>query len=310
MSRRVLLSWSSGKDSAWTLHTLRKDRAVEVIGLLTTINTTHQRVAMHSTRLAIVEAQARAAGLPLHVVPLPWPCSNDAYERALRAAIDDGVRSGATHIAFGDLFLEDIRAYRVTQLEGSGLEPLFPIWREPTGPLARRMIDAGVEAVLTCVDPRKLPRSFAGRTFDHDLLDDLPSGVDPCGENGEFHTCVLGGPMFREPIGASVGEVVERDGFCFADLIPTGSSRFSTVTCVPVYSARHGLSTQVPVGLDEGLRHESSVHCDELVSLPKSWLTSRVGNLAPRKVVELDRALVAALGIDVTRLGNGAHGPV
>ena len=219
MSRRVLLSWSSGKDSAWTLHILRKDLDVKVIGLLTTVNTTHGRDAMHSTRLTILEAQARAVGLPLHVIPLPWPCSNEVYERAMRGAIEDGLKEGATHVAFGDLFLEDIRAYRIKQLEGSGLEPLFPIWHEPTESLARRMIAEGLEAVLTCVDPKKLPRSFAGRKFDHAFLDELPEGVDPCGENGEFHTCVLAGPMFREPLRATVGEVLERDGFCFADLM-------------------------------------------------------------------------------------------
>ncbi len=220
MSRRVLLSWSSGKDSAWTLKVLREDPEVEVVGLLTTVNTTHSRVAMHSTRQAILEAQARAVGLPLHIIELPWPCTNEVYERAMRGAIEDGLRKGATHVAFGDLFLEDIRAYRVKQLAGSGLAPLFPIWHEPTGPLARRMVDAGVEAVLTCVDPKKLPGSFVGRRFDHALLDELPEGVDPCGENGEFHTCVLAGPMFRERLSASVGEIVERDGFCFADLVP------------------------------------------------------------------------------------------
>jgi uncharacterized protein (TIGR00290 family) len=198
---------------------LRKDPDVEVVGLLTTVNITHGRAAVHSTRLTIVEAQARAVGLPLHVIPLPWPCPNEAYERAMRGAIEDGLKSGATHVAFGDLFLEDIRAYRIKQLEGSGLEPLFPIWHEPTGPLARCMIDAGVEAVITCVDPRKLSPSCAGRKFDHLFLDKLPQGVDPCGENGEFHTCVLAGPMFREPLHATVGEVVERDEFYFADLL-------------------------------------------------------------------------------------------
>jgi uncharacterized protein (TIGR00290 family) len=220
MTRRVLVSWSSGKDSAWTLHVLRKNPEVELVGLLTTVNTTHGRVAMHATRLALLEAQARAVGLPLHVIPLPWPCSNEVYERAMRGAIEDGRKRGATHIAFGDLFLEDIRAYRIKQLEGSGLEPLFPIWHEPTGSLARCMIDSGVEAVLTCVDPKRLSQSFAGRKFDHGFLDDLPEGVDPCGENGEFHTCVLAGPMFRERLHAAVGEIVERDGFYFADVVP------------------------------------------------------------------------------------------
>lgn len=219
MSRRVLLSWSSGKDSAWAMQVLREDPDVEIAGLLTTVNTTHDRVAMHATRRAILEAQARAVGLPLHVIPLQWPCSNEVYECAMRATIESAVDNGMTHIAFGDLFLEDIRAYRCRQLEGSGLEPLFPIWHEPTQLLARRMIDAGVEAFLTCVDPRKLSRSFAGRKFDHALLNDLPEGVDPCGENGEFHTCILAGPMLREPPPAAVGEVVERDGFYFADLV-------------------------------------------------------------------------------------------
>jgi len=214
------LSWSSGKDSAWTLHMLRQDPNVEVVGLLTTVNTIHGRVAMHSTRLTIVAAQARAVGLPLHIIPLPWPCSNEGYERAMRGAIEDGLERGVTHLAFGDLFLEDIRAYRIRQLEGCGLEPLFPLWHEPTRALARRMIDAGVEAVLACVDPNRLSRSFDGRRFDHTLLEELPESVDPCGENGEFHTCVLAGPMFREPVRAAVGEVVERDGFYFADLVP------------------------------------------------------------------------------------------
>ena len=220
MPRRVLLSWSSGKDSAWTLHVLRQDPDVDVAGLLTTVNTTFDRVAMHSTRRAILEAQARAAGLPLDVIPLPWPCPNEVYERAMRDAVASALDRGVTHVAFGDLFLEDIRAYREEQLEGTGLAPLFPLWHEPTAPLAQRMIDAGVEAYLTCVDPRKVPPSFAGRRFDRALLADLPVGVDPCGENGEFHTCVLDGPMFQHPVTAAPGGIVERDGFCFADLVP------------------------------------------------------------------------------------------
>lgn len=220
MKQRVVLSWSSGKDSAWSLHVLRQDPEVEVIGLLTTVNATHARVAMHSTRLALAKAQADAVGLPLQVIPLPWPCPNEVYEREMRSAVVDALARGATHIAFGDLFLEDIRAYRIRQLEGSGLQPLFPLWGEPTAALARRMLDAGLVAIVTCVDPRQLSATFAGRTFDHAMLADLPAGVDPCGENGEFHTCVLAGPMFRAPIRANVGAVVERDGFCFADLIP------------------------------------------------------------------------------------------
>jgi uncharacterized protein (TIGR00290 family) len=222
--RRVFLSWSSGKDSAWALHVLQRDPGVEVVGLMTTVNTSHARVAMHSTRRAILEAQARAVALPLHVISLPWPCPNEVYESAMRGAIQSARQRGATHVAFGDLFLEDVRAYRIRQLEGSGLEPLFPIWHEPTEPLARRMIDAGIEAVLTCVDPKQLPRSFAGRKFDHQLLDDLPEHVDPCGENGEFHTCVLAGPMLRARLRATAGEVVERDGFYFADLVLDAST--------------------------------------------------------------------------------------
>ena len=224
MSRRVVLSWSSGKDSAWTLQVLRGKTGVDVVGLLTTVNTTQGRVAMHSTRRVILEAQARAVGLPLRVIPLPWPCSNEVYERAMRAEFESAVKEGVTHIAFGDLFLEDVRAYRCKQLEGTGLEPLFPIWHEPTEPLARRMIDAGLQAFLTCIDPKRLPRTFAGRQFDHAFLNDLPQDVDPCGENGEFHTCVVAGPMFRHPVLVVPGEIVERDGFCFTDLVPLVAS--------------------------------------------------------------------------------------
>ena len=224
MSRHVLPSWSSGKDSAWTLQVLRETPDVEVVGLLTTVITTRGRVAMHSTRRAIVEAQAQAAGLPLYVIPLPWPCSNELYGREMRAAIEAALSRHITHVAFGDLFLEDIRAYRCKQPEGTGIEPLFPLWHEPTEPLARRMIDAGVEAFLTCVDPKRLSRSFADRKFDHAFLDELPVGVDPCGENGEFHTCVLAGPMLRQPVPADVGQVVERDGFFFADLVPVAAT--------------------------------------------------------------------------------------
>ena len=219
-SRRVLLSWSSGKDSAWTLHQLRQQPDVELVGLLTTVNVTHERVAMHATRRTILQMQARAAGLPLHVIELPWPCADDIYEARMYEAIASAQKHRVTHIAFGDLFLEDIRDYRCRQLEGTGIEPLFPIWHEPTGPLARRIVDAEVEAYVSCVDPKQLPACFAGRRYDHAFLDELPDGVDPCGENGEFHTCVLAGPMFDEVLSASVGEIVMRDGFCFADLVP------------------------------------------------------------------------------------------
>ena len=217
--RRVLLSWSSGKDSAWALHMLNLQYPGAVQALLTTVNETVNRVAMHAVRRDVLEAQARAAGLPLVVVPIPHPCPNEVYEARMRVAVADAVAAGFTHAAFGDLFLEDVRKYREDRLAGSGLEPLFPIWKtKPTADLARDMIEAGLQARLTCVDPRKLDRSFAGREFDLSLLEDLPSEVDPCGENGEFHSFAFSGPMFTDAIQLTVGEIVDRDGFVFADL--------------------------------------------------------------------------------------------
>jgi len=197
---------------------LRQERDVEVAGLLTTLNAAFDRVAMHSTRRALLEAQAAAAGLPLFSVPLPWPCTNEQYEAAMRIACDGALARGVEAIAFGDLFLEDIRRYREEKLAGTGLKPLFPVWGLDTRALAEEMITGGLRARLVCVDPKKLPAEFAGREFDEELLRDLPVGVDPCGENGEFHTAVYAGPMFREPIAIESGEVVERDGFVFADV--------------------------------------------------------------------------------------------
>jgi uncharacterized protein (TIGR00290 family) len=218
--RKALVSWSSGKDSAWTLHVLRHNLEYEVVGLLTTFNSNFDRVAMHAVRRELVEAQARSAGLPLIAVPLPWPCSNADYERALRGALQSQHAAGVEAIAFGDLFLADIRVYREAQLQGSGLAPIFPLWQLPTAELAREMISAGLRARLTCVDPSKLPRSFAGREFDAALLDELPRQVDPCGENGEFHSFAYAGPMFVHPIAVELGEICARDGFIFADLLP------------------------------------------------------------------------------------------
>jgi len=189
-----------------------------VTGLLTTLNDQFDRVAMHSTRRTLLEAQARAAGLPLHRVPLPWPCSNAAYEGAMQAACTTAVAAGVSAVGFGDLFLEDVRRYREERLAGTGLTPVFPVWGVDTRQLAEEMIASGLRARLVCVDPRKLPAEFAGREFDEQLLRDLPQGVDPCGENGEFHTFVYAGPMFRETIAIESGEVVERDGFVFADV--------------------------------------------------------------------------------------------
>ncbi|HXS12657.1 MAG TPA: hypothetical protein VN734_08135 [Acidobacteriaceae bacterium] len=225
MARRVLLSWSGGKDSAWALHLLLQQPQFEIVGLLTTINTHFGRVAMHGFRQELLEEQAEAAGLPLWPVPLPWPCSNEQYETAMAAACARAVSEGIDAIAFGDLFLEDIRAYREARLAGTGLEPLFPCWRIPTDQLARQMIAAGVRAHLVCVDPRQLDARFAGRLFDEALLNDLPATVDPCGERGEFHTFVSAGPMFARggpsrSIEIRRGDVVERDGFVYADLLP------------------------------------------------------------------------------------------
>ncbi|MEO8679365.1 MAG: ATP-binding protein [Vicinamibacterales bacterium] len=223
---KIIVSWSSGKDSAWMLHVLKQQDAGVIGGLLTTTNEAFDRVAMHAVRRELLEAQARAAGLPLHVVPLPWPCSNEEYEQRMGAAVARLVADGFTHAAFGDLFLEDVRQYRVDRLNGSGLEPLFPIWKtKPTADLAREMIAGGLHARLTCVNPQQLDRRFAGRAFDAALLADLPPGVDPCGENGEFHSFACAGPMFNHPIPVRLGEVVDRDGFVFADLCtPSASS--------------------------------------------------------------------------------------
>lgn len=218
--KRVLLSWSSGKDSAWALHLLRRDADIEVCGLVTTLNTAFDRVAMHGVRRTVLEAQAQAAGLPLWIVPLPWPCSNEIYEQRMAEVCTRAVAEKIDAVAFGDLFLEDIRAYRERQLAPTGLEPLFPLWQIPTDTLAREMIAGGLRARLACVDTRQLPVSFAGREFDDTLLRDLPREIDPCGERGEFHTCVYAGPMFSEPVAVEAGEVVDRDGFMFADLLP------------------------------------------------------------------------------------------
>jgi len=217
---RVLLSWSTGKDAAWSLHILRQTEDVEVVALLTTVNQAFERVAMHAVRQELLGRQAEAVGLPLLTVPLPWPCGNADYEAAMAKALTEArERFAIDHIAFGDLFLEDVRAYREKQLEGTGLTPLFPLWGRPARALAEEMIAGGLRATLTCIDPRHLPASFAGRAFDRALLDSLPSGVDPCGERGEFHTCAYAGPMFSAALTPVVGEIVERDGFIFADLL-------------------------------------------------------------------------------------------
>jgi uncharacterized protein (TIGR00290 family) len=215
--KRTLLSWSSGKDSAWALHLLRRDPEIELWGLVTTLNAEFDRVAMHGTRRTILEAQANAAGLPLWIVPLPWPCTNEIYEQRMREVCDRAIAEKIDAFAFGDLFLADVRFYRERQLAGTGLEPVFPLWEIPTDRLAREMIAGGLRARLSCVDSKQLDASFAGREFDEALLRDLPPGADPCGERGEFHTCVYAGPMFKAPLAIETGEIVNRDGFVFAD---------------------------------------------------------------------------------------------
>jgi uncharacterized protein (TIGR00290 family) len=223
VKKKALISWSSGKDSAWTLHLLRQSGEYEIAGLLTTMNAAFDRVAMHGTRRELVEAQAEAAGLPLITVPLPWPCSNEQYEASMREACAQAVAEGIEVMAFGDLFLEDVRRYREDKLAGSGLTPVFPVWGLRTRALVQEMLAAGVKARIVCVDPKQLPREFAGRDLDEAQLEAMPKGVDPCAERGEFHTVAYAGPMFRRPISIESGEVVERDGFVFADVKVQGS---------------------------------------------------------------------------------------
>ena len=217
---KILLLWSSGKDSAWALHVLNRQHPGAVASLLTTVNEAVDRVAMHAVRREVLEAQAAAAGLPLIVVPIPHPCSNDEYEARMGRAVSSAVTSGFTHVAFGDLFLEDVRKYREDRLSGSGLTALFPVWGIPTTALAEAMIAGGLRARLACVDTRVLDASFIGREFDRALLADLPDGIDPCGENGEFHSCVYAGPMFRSPLRLEPGEIVTRAPFVWRDLVP------------------------------------------------------------------------------------------
>jgi uncharacterized protein (TIGR00290 family) len=217
---KAFVSWSSGKDSAFALHEIRRLGGAEIVGVLTTVNEVHERVAMHGVRNALLDRQIAALGLPAIKVPLPSPCSNDVYEARMADACEHIKARGVRHMVFGDLFLEDIRAYREVKLSAAGMEGLFPLWKRDTHTLALQMISAGIVAHLVCIDPRHLARKFAGRKFDRELLRELPEGVDPCGENGEFHTVVTGGPMFAAPIPISFGEIVERDGFVFADVIP------------------------------------------------------------------------------------------
>ncbi len=215
---RAWICWSSGKDSAWALHVVRQQNEVEVVGLLTTVTEPFDRVSMHGVRNEVLVAQAEAVGLPLRRVPIPATCSNEIYQEAMRGAVADACRQDIEYMVFGDLYLEDIREYREQQLASTPLSPIFPLWERPTLELAEEMIASGLVAHLTCLDPRRMPRELAGHPFDRELLGELPSDVDPCAENGEFHTCVSAGPMFSSPIEVELGPVVEREGFVFADL--------------------------------------------------------------------------------------------
>jgi uncharacterized protein (TIGR00290 family) len=219
MRSKALISWSSGKDSAWALHEARRAGDYDIVGALTTVTDTFDRVSMHGVREEILQAQLAAAGLPPVVVRIPWPCPNEAYEARMAEAVRDARAQGITHMIFGDLFLDDVRAYRERKLAGTGITPVFPLWGRPTAELARDMIAGGLETWLVCVDTDQIDEIFAGRRFDDALLQDLPSSADPCGENGEFHTCVTAGPIFSRRIAVTPGEIVRREQFVYADLL-------------------------------------------------------------------------------------------
>ena len=216
---KTLLSWSSGKDSAWALHTLRQDPQIELAGLFCTVNQAFNRVAMHGVRVELLQRQADRLGLPLQIIDIPYPCSNEQYAQVMSEFVTQARAAGVTHFAFGDLFLEDVRRYREERLQGTGISPIFPLWGWDTRELSQTMVTAGLRSVLTCVDPTQLSKDFAGRIFDATLLRDLPADVDPCGENGEFHSFAFDGPMFAQAVDFTLGETVARDGFVFTDLL-------------------------------------------------------------------------------------------
>jgi uncharacterized protein (TIGR00290 family) len=220
MTKKVLLSWSSGKDSAWALHVLRQQPDIEVIGLFSTINRAYDRVFMHAVRTELLHNQARSLGLPLRLIPVPSPCTDAEYGEIMKGFVDPARDEGIACIAFGDLFLKDVRRYREANLAETGIDPIFPLWGMPTDKLSREMVRGGLRAVITCIDPKLLPAGFAGQQYDDVFLDALPSSVDPCGENGEFHSFAFDGPMFSKPVSIVVGETVTRDGFIFTDLLP------------------------------------------------------------------------------------------
>ncbi len=220
MKKRTLLSWSSGKDSAWALHILRQQPDMEVAGLFCTINQEFQRVAMHAVRTELVRQQAQNAGLPIQLIPIPHPCSDAEYGTVMKSFVGPAKQQEIDCFAFGDIFLEDIRRYRETNLADSGIAPIFPLWGMATEKLSREMVSSGLRAIITCVDPKHLPADFAGQEFGEAFLERIPAGIDPCGENGEFHTFAFDGPMFKKPVNIAIGETVSRDGFIFTDLLP------------------------------------------------------------------------------------------
>ena len=225
MSRKTLISWSSGKDSAWALHVLKQDPSVNVVGLFCTVNRMFDRVAVHGVRVELLKQQAESLNLPLHIIYIPYPCDNNDYLKAMNTFISQAKKEGVDCFAFGDLFLDDVRTYRETLLQGTGITPLFPIWGIPTKTLSKQMISSGLKAVITCIDPQRMALQFAGREYNESFLDDLPEDIDPCGENGEFHSFAVDGPMFQNLIEITVGETIQRDGCCFTDLLPCKSSK-------------------------------------------------------------------------------------
>ena len=221
--KRTLLSWSSGKDSAWALHKLQQSKEIEVIGLFTTINRVHRRVAMHAVSNRLLRAQAQAVGFPLEELEIPYPCSDAEYAQVMERFLAEAATHDIEKIAFGDLALEEIRRYREQKMRHTGIEPLFPIWGIPTNDLSKELIEVGFRMLITCIDPRSVPREFIGREYDKTFLEELPDHVDPCGENGEFHTFVFDGPIFKAPLQVKPGRIVERDGFVFADVVQQSS---------------------------------------------------------------------------------------
>jgi len=216
---KAIVSWSSGKDSAMALYKVLRSNQFQVIAMLTTVSDPFQRVSMHGVREELLDRQAASIGIPIEKIRIPYPCPNEVYEQKMSETMVSYKSSGLTHAIFGDLFLEDIRKYREEKLSQFGIIPVFPLWREDTSRLARTILGLGFKAVITCVDPKKLDVKFAGRHFDADFLNEIPLTVDPCGENGEFHTFVYDGPIFKRSIEIVVGDCVMRDGFQFADVL-------------------------------------------------------------------------------------------